>query len=140
MKLHKVLLIAFLLLQPGWLLANTSWAELSPRQQHTLSYYAPYWHKLNVFQKKKLLKAANSSRRADITSHRVNRSRHGHLKGHSQRQHKKYIRHGLHGNLAFHFGAKRQALKRQQNYRHITPKQRYKQGKRWGRYSRKYHH
>ena len=140
MKLHKVLLIGFLLLQSGWLLANTSWAELSPRQQHTLSYYAPYWHKLNVFQKKKLLKAANSSRRADITSHRVNRSRHGHLKGHSQRQHKKSIRHGLHGNLAFHFGAKRQALKRQQNYRHITPKQRYKQGKRWGRYSRKYHH
>jgi len=96
MKLHKVLLFGFLLLQPGWLLANTSWAELSPSQQRTLSYYAPYWHKLHYVQKKRLLRAANSSRRAEIASHSIKRSRHGHFKGYSGLHHKKKaIRHGL---------------------------------------------
>jgi len=141
MKLHKVLLFGFLLLQPGWLLANTSWAELSPSQQRTLSYYAPYWHKLHHVQKKRLLRAANSSLRADIASHSIKRNRHGHFKGYSGLHHKKKaIRHGLRGNIGIHFGAKHHAHKRQPNYRHVIPKQRYKHGKRWGRYSRKYHH
>ncbi len=140
MKLHKVLLFGFLLIQPGWLLANTSWAELSPRQQYALAHYAPYWHTLDSIQKKTLLHRVASIRHGNVAAHSIKRNRHGHWKGHSKRHPRKSLRNGLHGNISLHFGSRHRAHKQHKNYRYHSPKQRYNHGKRWGRYSRKYHH
>lgn len=143
MKQFKVLLFGLLFLQPGWLLAYTSWGELSPKQQHHLTSYASYWNSLSTVQQKALLLNIASDRyvaepRIVNKRSRIVNQRYGQRRSLSNR-HNRSLRNGHRGHVTLHFGHKRHAPKRHSKSRYHSLNKRHHLGKRSGRYLRNRH-